>query len=84
MFLILAVLAVGVIYPWAKWFGVARQYVGVALACLVLLPYFVWEALFPPPFDITAYSDRIEYEFKDPVYAAEFAELNMNELIEIE
>ena len=30
----------------------------------------------PPVVDITAHSDRVDYEFKDAGYAAEFASLN--------
>jgi hypothetical protein len=47
---------------------------GVALGCV--LPYIVFQAFFPPPFDVTAYSESIDYEFRDAELAREFAALN--------
>jgi hypothetical protein len=47
---------------------------GIALACM--LPWFAWEIVFPPPFDLTAYSDTVDYEFRDQEYAAEFTDIN--------
>ena len=46
---------------------------GVALGCV--LPYIVFQAFFPPPFDVTAYSESIDYEFRDAELAREFAAL---------
>ena len=47
---------------------------GLILVCLA--PYILWEMFFPPAIDITAYSESIDYEFRDPDYAFDFAELN--------
>lgn len=47
---------------------------GTALVCL--LPWYLWEIFFPPPFDMTAYADSVDYEFRDAEYAEEFALLN--------
>jgi hypothetical protein len=47
---------------------------GVVLTCLV--PYFAWELLSPRPIDLTAYSDHVDYEFRDEEYANEFLALN--------
>ena len=33
-------------------------------------------AYLPAPIDLTAYSDTVDYEFRDADYAQEFAELN--------
>jgi hypothetical protein len=55
-----------------------RRWAGTAFALLCLLPYFCWEAIFPPRFDVTAYSESVDYEFADSRYAEEFAELNTN------
>jgi hypothetical protein len=41
-----------------------------------MIPWFAWELVFPPPFDLTVYSDTIDYEFRDQDYAEEFADLN--------
>jgi hypothetical protein len=47
---------------------------GIALICLV--PWLAWETVFPPPIDLTAFSETVDYEFRDPEYAEEFMELN--------
>lgn len=55
--------------PFKRWLVM-----GVVLGCL--LPLLVWETFFPRPFDMTAFSDTVDYEFRDPDYAIEFAALN--------
>lgn len=55
--------------PFKRWLML-----GVVLVCL--LPVLLWQTLFPCPFDMTAYSDTVDYQFRDPDYAAEFAVLN--------
>lgn len=47
---------------------------GIALVCL--LPLFVWETIFPKPFDMTATAEKVDYEFRDRDYATRFAALN--------
>jgi len=56
--------------PFKRWFAL-----GIALICL--LPVILWEVFFPRPIDLTAYADTVDYEFRDPEYAEEFAELNL-------
>jgi hypothetical protein len=41
-----------------------------------MLPYFVWEALFPLPINVTATKSSITYRFEYDVYAIEFMRLN--------
>ncbi len=41
-----------------------------------LLPYFVWEAIFPLPISVTATRTSITYSFEYDVYAIEFTRLN--------
>lgn len=53
-----------------------RKWAGMGLVLVSLAPYLLWETIFPPPIDITAYSDNVDYEFKDPKYASHFAKLN--------
>ncbi len=53
-----------------------RKWVAVAMMIVCVSPWFIWELLFPPSIDITAYSKSVDYEFKDPEYADEFVELN--------
>ena len=51
--------------PLKKWLAM-----GVALACLI--PWFAWETFSPRPIDLTAYSDTVDYEFRDEEYADEY------------
>lgn len=55
--------------PWDRWAAV-----GLIIACISPLAF--WEVLFPPVFDVTAKGDTVDYEFRDPAYAVEFANLN--------
>ncbi|MBL8794316.1 MAG: hypothetical protein JNM56_10460 [Planctomycetia bacterium] len=43
---------------------------------MAVSPWFLWQLFFPPPLDLTVYTDTVDYEFKDEEYAAEFAALN--------
>ena len=53
-----------------------RKWVAMGLILVCLAPYILWEMFFPPAIDITAYSESIDYEFRDSDYAFDFAELN--------
>jgi hypothetical protein len=44
---------------------------GLALTCL--LPYILYQVFFPRPFDITAFSDSVDYSFRDRKAAFTFA-----------
>jgi hypothetical protein len=59
--------------PLKRWLAL-----GIALACMS--PWFLWEMIFPPPIDLTAYKKNVDYEFRDAAYAQEFASLNDGEL----
>ena len=48
----------------------------ICLLCLV--PLVAWRMFHPLPFDITAFSDTVDYEFRDRAYAEEFAALNQD------
>lgn len=56
-------------HGWRKW-----VMMGLALVCLA--PLILYETVFPHPFNITAYGESVDYEFRDPARAREFAELN--------
>src|SRR5262245_30355543 len=60
--------------------GPFRKWLLALIALVVMLPYCIWEVLNPLPFDITAYGQSVDYEFRDPLYAAEFAEENASEV----
>ncbi len=53
-----------------------RKWVAMGLIIICLAPYFLWEIIYPPAIDITAFKDSVDYEFKDSAFAYEFAELN--------
>lgn len=53
-----------------------RRVVLLIAFCVALSPLLVWELVSPPPFTLTAWRDKIDYEFRDDAAAYEFAELN--------
>jgi hypothetical protein len=53
-----------------------RKWALVGSAFLCLLPLFAFQVYFPQAFDITAYGDNVDYEFRNAWYALEFASLN--------
>ncbi len=65
-------------WPWLDDFVARpiRKWVAMLAVILCLMPCFLWELFLPPAIDITAYSDNVDYEFRDPDYALEFAILN--------
>jgi hypothetical protein len=82
---LLVTVAACVVSIWVVWPFVSNQvpravqkWVIMGLALICLLPYFLYQTFFPPPFDITAHGDSVDYEFRDPDMANEFAELNQD------
>jgi hypothetical protein len=75
-----------ILFAFAAVFTIAPQFEGIPRAIrrwlimgavmVVLLPWFCWELFFPPPIELTAFSNWIDYEFSDRAYAEEFAALN--------
>lgn len=55
--------------PFHKW-----AMMGLALLCLI--PQVVYEMCFAASFNVTAFSDSVDYEFRSRDYAIEFALLN--------
>ena len=53
-----------------------RRWFMMIFGVVCLIPYCLVEAFFPKPFDITAFRDSVDYEFRDKVMAYEFAQLN--------
>ena len=47
-------------------------------AILCLLPQIAFEVFFPPAFDVTAFADSVDYEFRNEDAAYEFAALNQD------
>jgi hypothetical protein len=54
----------------------ARSWLVWGIFLVGLVSYAVWYVVFPPPFGLTAFSDSVNYEFRDRDYAEEFAALN--------
>lgn len=74
----IAVAALWLIWPSIK-VSVPRglqKWAMMAIALVCLIPQFILEALFAKPFEITAYSDSVDYEFTSKEYAVDFAILN--------
>jgi hypothetical protein len=69
-----------IIWPHVKGFvpHSIRRWAMLGLVIVCMLPYFVIEAFFAKPFDVTAYSDSVDYDFTLQDYANEFAGLNHN------
>jgi hypothetical protein len=64
-----------------KWYhGPFKKWLAMGITLIFLTPLILWETLFPPPVDLTAYAETVDYEFRDAEYAADFAELNQVEV----
>lgn len=53
-----------------------RKWICVGLILVAALPLLLLSVLYPPAFDMTAYGDSIDYEFRHAEYASSFAQLN--------
>jgi hypothetical protein len=54
---------------WGKW-------AIIGLGLLAVLPLLVWDQIFPPLLDLTAYSNTVDFDFRNALYAEEFRKLN--------
>ena len=72
--------ALGAVWLLAGKGGPLRVWLTVGVALVLLVPVFTLEFLYPPTFDMTAFSETVDYEFCDETYAREFAELNGGEV----
>jgi hypothetical protein len=76
-----AVIAAGVVVAGSllqSYYGPFKRWLILCIVFVCLLPVILWKTFFPQPFDMTAYSATVDYEFRDPDYAAEFAALNQS------
>jgi hypothetical protein len=55
-----------------------RKWIVMGLAVICMSPQILWRVWSPDPFDITCYSESVDYEFRDEDMAHEFAELNQD------
>ncbi|MBI5549487.1 MAG: hypothetical protein HY901_36840 [Deltaproteobacteria bacterium] len=56
--------------------GSGKSWLAMGLALLAISPWFLWQMFSAPAFDLTVGDKKVDYEFRDQVYASEFAELN--------
>ncbi|MHC4515021.1 MAG: hypothetical protein ACYTKC_21560 [Planctomycetota bacterium] len=56
-----------------------RKWLVIGLCILAILPVTVWQVFRPPPFGMTVFRSSVDYEFRSPDYAQEFARLNDGE-----
>jgi hypothetical protein len=76
----LAWLALSIVWPKVADFvpRAARKWAMAGLALLGVLPQLIYELYFPKPFDITAYTESVDYEFGDHELAVDFAMINLD------
>ena len=48
------------------------------LALLAVSPQIIYELFYPKPFDVTAKSDSVDYEFTNEEVATDFAMFNLD------
>lgn len=53
-----------------------RKWAAMGIGLICLSPLILTQVFFPPAFEITAFSDSVDYEFRDSQLAYEFADLN--------
>jgi hypothetical protein len=67
-------------FAWPQLEGVVarslRKWLMLALALFCLSPQLLWSTFKPPVFDLMAFPESVDYEFRDPEYAAELVRLN--------
>jgi hypothetical protein len=81
---VFVVVGLGVaLYVLGSFRGPLHRWLAMGIALLCLLPWIAWEIVSPPPIDLTAYSDTVDYEFRDEDYAQEFAMLNQQATKEV-
>ena len=74
-----AVIALWFVWPYFKDSvpdGV-RKWAMMGLALICCLPQILYEVFYAMPFDVTAYSDSVDYEFTSKDYAVDFAMTNI-------
>ena len=76
--IVVAMLFLAFVWPYVEGAvpRILRKWVALAMVLVCLAPVWIWEVIFPPPIDITAFPKTVDYEFRDADYAREFARLN--------
>ena len=74
---ILVIVAIWLVVPrFSDWSGFTNKIVGGVFVLLTISPAILLDVVWPRIFDTTAQGDKVDYEFADAGYAAEFHELN--------
>jgi hypothetical protein len=63
--------------------GWAKRGVIALIVAMSTLPLILWNVFRPPPFDVTAFVESVDYDFRDSLYATEFAKLNAEHLLSL-
>lgn len=81
----LIIIALWLIMPhFDGWSRLTKKVVVGVLVVLAVSPSIIADVFWPRIFDTTAQGDKVDYEFADAGYAAEFHELNRTQVIESE
>jgi hypothetical protein len=79
---VLIIIAVWLIMPYfSDWSRLTKKVVVGVLVLLAISPSIIAEVLWPRIFNTTAQAGRVDYEFADAGYAAEFHELNREHVV---
>jgi hypothetical protein len=79
---VVALAAVSVLWPYFKeWSPLVRKITVGAGGLAILFPLVVLHVYWPPYFDTTASSEKVEYEFKSMYCAAQFHAANYDDVI---
>lgn len=74
------ILGIAVLYTLDKlgWIphGPYRKWIMTGIVLLAVFPFMIWEGSHPAIVGATARHKKLDYEFRDPEYAENFAELN--------
>jgi hypothetical protein len=55
-----------------------KKWIALGVGILSIMPLVIWRTCFPYSFDMTAFANSVDYEFRDEAAAHEFAELNQD------
>ena len=81
IFILLAMILIPVVYPYMSGLdGFTGIWLGVMVVSVLLLPFHMLRAFFPPPIDVTVSRTKVALEFSSLEYAEMFAEKNQAEV----
>lgn len=82
LLIVCVVAAIFFVMPYfAGWTGFGKKVAVAIVVLLLVIPYFLYEFIFPRYFDTTAWGKTVNYEFVSKDYAYEFYDLNADNII---